>query len=84
MTFVVNVIDPLVINSYSKCLLFADHTSVLIIATHSKVLHMTASVLIHVSIWFIANELSLNIDRACLVTFISMMVHSNLSIKIKN
>jgi hypothetical protein len=26
---------------------------------------MTASVLHHVSIWFIANELSLNIDRTC-------------------
>jgi len=44
---------------------------------------MTASVLIHVSIWFMVNELSLNIDRACVMTFISKMIHSNLPIKIK-
>jgi hypothetical protein len=30
---------------------------------------MSASVLIHVSVWCAVNELSLNIDRACVMTF---------------
>ena len=58
------------INTFSKPILFADDTSLLIIAKNLEDLQMrSASVLSHRSKWCVVKGLSLNVDKTNVIKF---------------
>jgi hypothetical protein len=71
LLFILYINDfPRGINTYSKPVLFADDISVLIIANNLSNLQMrSSSILTHMSKWFAANGLSLNIDKTNVIKF---------------
>ena len=56
--------------------LYADDTNLLIFNKDVVTLSITASeYLFHLSPWFVANRLSLNLDKTCFVTFETHQEH---------
>ena len=61
---------------FKKVKLYADDTNLFIFNKDVVTLSITANeYLFHLSQWFIANRLSLNLDKACFVTFVTNQEH---------